>query len=37
MAILYPVIVSREEEEERTHELEPKGGSKYPKSHSKNN
>ena len=37
MATLYPVISSRMEEEERPHRLEPKRGSKYPKSHSKNN
>jgi hypothetical protein len=37
MAILYPVIASRKEEEERTYRLGLKRGSKYPKSHSKNN
>ena len=37
IATLYSLIASRKEEEDRTHRLEPKRGSRYPKSHSKNN
>ena len=37
MTTSYPVIASRKEEEERIYRLEPKRGSTYPKSHSKNN